>query len=117
MQSLRDLDAVLNAVCEEPGDDLNKMAVADYYRDEGDELRAQAWMALVGKEPIQYGSRPKVWWWYCPKNGVYEKHTLPKEWIQSVVGVDRGSARYYFGILDAFLEIVEGYVVWKSGGK
>jgi hypothetical protein len=117
MQSLRDLDAVLNAVCEEPRDVLNKMAVADYYRDEGDELRAQAWMALVGKEPVIQGVRPVVYWWYTTYFGVDKKHTLPKEWIYCINGHERKAATYNFGLLDAFLEAVEGYVVWKSGGK
>jgi hypothetical protein len=96
------------------------MAVADYYRDEGDELRAQAWVALIAKEPKKIGSHPVSWWWYSIGWREESKHLLPKEWVRSIDGVsnaDRSPVSYKFGILDAFLEAVEGYVVWKSGGK
>jgi uncharacterized protein (TIGR02996 family) len=125
-------DALLAAICEDPTDPLPRLAMMDYWKEQGDELRAEAWEALEGKYPWAHLSEsPRAkkgdgysYWWYCVERNSDrpDRCTLSKGWADhldndSKVPTKEDGICYIFGSKRRFLVAVEGYVRWKGGTK
>jgi uncharacterized protein (TIGR02996 family) len=60
------LDALYAALDQDPTDALARVALADWYEEQGDTLAAQAcrWILEKGKRPYDYGDG-RGWRWWC----------------------------------------------------
>ncbi len=125
MTTVLTYDSLLQAICEDPTDPLPKMVIADWYEEQGDLLRAEAWRELREKHPNEEfgegsdGVDIPSYWWYMQNCGWrYELSCcLQREWVSFMLEGRAGcyqTCRDYSLINQAFLAAVEGYIRWKQ---
>jgi uncharacterized protein (TIGR02996 family) len=123
-------DALLAAICEDPTDPLPRLAMMDYWKEQGDELRAEAWKALEDKTPhwddsYKAGSSGGFCWFRTDSEvePVPGESELDEEaWLDAMMDDSNSpgapcSVMVFNTVSRAFVGAVEGYVRWKGETK
>jgi hypothetical protein len=115
-----DCEGLIETIVTDPDDQVVRLAIMDYYRELGDDLRVEAWRNLEGKKPM-YASggslSGKNFWWFPLEVGNSEEYSRVS-WTR---WMPRGMQHYYTyrvyaSAREAFEAAIEGYIT-KALGK
>jgi hypothetical protein len=119
-QTQLDYEGLIQAIVTDPDDQVVRLAIMDYYRELGDNLRVDAWRNLEGKKPM-YASggafTDKFFWWFPHEVENSEEHSRVSWTCWMPMGMQHYyTYRVYASAKEAFEAAVEGYMT-KAQGK